>query len=140
MLMVPKNERRFKPEYAKTLLEIAQGDLESAEVLLMAAKGRKENIGYLVSQVIEKSLKAVIVHLNLPLPLSHDLGLLKERVHQHLPFDAFSDLSSFTEFATFRRYESSSMILEPEDLQASVEIAKQVLAWAQKVVCHGSGV
>ena len=133
MNLVPRSERRFKQEYASTLLSIAQGDLESAEVLLSSTKGRKENIGYLVSQVLEKSLKAVIVHLKLPVPLSHDLGLLSERVHQHLPMEIFSDLSSFTEFATFRRYESSSLILEQKDLDASIEVAKQVLEWAFEV-------
>ncbi|MCA2958845.1 MAG: HEPN domain-containing protein [Silvanigrellales bacterium] len=55
-------ERRYRPEYAYELVEIAQGDLDSAEALAAAARGRRENVLYLSHQVVEKCLKALICH------------------------------------------------------------------------------
>ena len=127
--MTPKKERLFRMEYAQELLRIAAGDLDSAKVLSEGNKGRPENIGYHAVQCIEKSLKAILVLLNKPVPLTHDLGSITERVKQYVPFDIQADLTMFTEYATTRRHEESEMILEQEDLEAAIAIASQVLAW-----------
>lgn len=86
--MTPKRERVFRKTYARELIGIAEGDLESAKALLAANRGRPENICY------------------------------------------HADLTSYTEFATTRRYEESDMILEQEDLEAAIKIAEDVLKWA----------
>ena len=130
--MTPKKERLFRPEYAQELLRIAAGDLDSAKVLLVAKKGRLENIGYHAAQCIEKSLKAMLVLLKKPVPLTHDLGSITERVSQYVPFDIQADLTMFTEYVTTRRYEESEMILETDDLEAAIAIASQVLEWVIK--------
>lgn len=52
-------EKRYRPEYAVELLEIARGDLESAEALASTGRGRPENVAYLAHQAVEKALKAV---------------------------------------------------------------------------------
>jgi HEPN domain-containing protein len=131
--MTPRNERHFKPEYSATLLRIAEGDLESAQALAETQKGRSENVGYHVSQAIEKCLKAVIVHSKMAVPLTHDLGALTEKVKTHFSMELFSDLSHFSEYATFRRYEESSLILEPSDLAAAVDLGRQILHWATEI-------
>jgi hypothetical protein len=67
----------FKPEYSKTLLSIAIGDLSTAKTLLSANDpGRVENILYMIQQSVEKSLKAVLVYKQIAFPLVHDLGIL----------------------------------------------------------------
>jgi HEPN domain-containing protein len=133
--MTPRAERKFKTEYASQLLRIALGDLESAEVLSNGLKGRKENVGYHVAQCIEKSLKAVLVHRGEPAPLTNDLGTLTERVHQLIPSWVYSDLTLFNEYSTFRRYEEGSVILEPEDLAAAIQVGHETLKWATEQ-CH----
>jgi HEPN domain-containing protein len=63
----------FKPEYAESLLVIAQGDLETAAALIAAPKpGRLENILYMIQQGIEKTLKSVLIKKQISFPLVHD--------------------------------------------------------------------
>jgi HEPN domain-containing protein len=129
--MTPKRERVFKKIYARELVGIAEGDLESAKALVDANRGRPENICYHAEQCVEKSLKAILVHLEKPVPVTHDLGIITERVNQFLPLEVHADLTLYTEFATTRRYEESDMILDRADLDAAVKIAEDVLAWAK---------
>lgn len=129
--MTPKRERVFKKIYARELVGIAEGDLESAKALIDANRGRPENICYHAEQCVEKSLKAILVHLEKPVPVTHDLGIITERVNQFLPLEVHADLTLYTEFATTRRYEESDMILDRADLDAAVKTAEDVLAWAK---------
>lgn len=129
--MTPKRERVFKKIYARELVGIADGDLESAKALIDANRGRPENICYHAEQCVEKSLKALLVHLEKPVPVTRDLGIITERVNQFLPLEIHADLTLYTEFATTRRYEESDMILDRADLDAAVKTAEDVLAWAK---------
>lgn len=129
--MTPKRERIFKKTYAKELIGIAEGDLESAKALLDANRGRPENICYHAEQCVEKSLKALLVHLEKAVPITHDLGVITERVNQFLPIEIHADLTSYTEFATTRRYEESDMVLEADDLSAAIKVAEDVLSWVK---------
>lgn len=127
--MTQKRERVFRKTYARELIGIAEGDLESAKALLAASRGRPENICYHAEQCVEKSLKALLVHFEKSVPITHDLGIITERVNQFLSIEIHADLTSYTEFATTRRYEESDMILEQEDLEAAIKIAEDVLKW-----------
>lgn len=129
--MTPKRERLFKKVYARELVGIAEGDLESAKALADINRGRPENICYHAEQCVEKSLKALLVHFEKPVPITHDLGIITERINQFLPIDIHTDLTSYTEFATTRRYEDSEMILEREDIEAAIKVAEDVLTWVK---------
>lgn len=129
--MTPKRERIFKKVYARELVGIAEGDLESAKALADINRGRPENICYHAEQCVEKSLKALLVHFEKPVPITHDLGIITERINQFLPIDIHEDLTSYTEFATTRRYEDSEMILEREDIEAAIKVAEDVLTWVK---------
>jgi len=129
--MTPKRERIFKKSYARELVGIAEGDLESAKALAEANRGRPENVCYHAEQCVEKSLKAILVHFEKAVPITHDLGIITERVNQVLPIEIHADLTSYTEFATTRRYEDSDMILDHTDLEAAIKIAEDVLIWAK---------
>ncbi|MBF0361910.1 MAG: HEPN domain-containing protein [Oligoflexia bacterium] len=162
MMMTPKQERIYKPEYAIELIRIAEGDLGSATVLYRAEmkaaeaqtqaqktgednenskdfdediiSGRLENICYLSQQCIEKAIKAVLCHLGIPIPLSHDLDLLISKIPQEHNFPINSSLSELTLFASIRRYEEGVLVLNGEDLTASIDIAKQVLSWSKSIL------
>ena len=64
----------FPQAYAKELSKIAKGDLDSAVGLSKLNTGRRENIVFMAGQSVEKSIKSVLVHLQIAFPLVHDLG------------------------------------------------------------------
>jgi HEPN domain-containing protein len=70
----------FKKEYATELLRIAEEDLETARVLAKAKIKRKENTFFHAEQAIEKSLKAVLCHLQIAVPLTHELSIILDRL------------------------------------------------------------
>ena len=132
--MSPKKDRMYKAEYAKVLISIANGDLDSAEILRAGLKGRQENTCYLAEQCIEKSLKSLLVHFNMPVPLTHDLGLISERLSTRVKLPTDVDLSQFNEFATTRRYEEGALVLDDDDLDAAISLAKEILEWAKSIL------
>jgi HEPN domain-containing protein len=132
-----KQEKIFKPEYAPELLKIAAGDLGSAEILLKnfsAENSRAENIFFLAQQSIEKSLKAVLCALRLPVPLVHELGILVSKLPESANPPFGYELTSFSEFATVRRYEEGALILTYEEAVDVLEQARVVCAWAKSIV------
>lgn len=61
--MTPKRERVFKKSYARELVGIAEGDLESAKVLVEANRGRPENICYHAEKIAEDVLTWAKSHI-----------------------------------------------------------------------------
>lgn len=66
--------RKYEKEYAITLFNFAGLELETVKALVAHPAGRPETTCFLAQQVIEKCLKAVICHFELPVPLINDLG------------------------------------------------------------------
>ena len=84
-----QQERVFHKAYARELLRIARQDWETARFLLEGwDRIRTENFFFTVQQSLEKTIKAVLVSLELPVPLVHDLGILLAKVpaSQEPPF------------------------------------------------------
>lgn len=123
--------RSFKKEYAQELLRIAQGDLQSANVLKKSSDGRRENILFLVQQCIEKSLKAVLCHLGLPVPLVHDLALLLDHFPKDCAVPGRESMADLSQFADIRRYEEGRFVFTDEEIMASVQLADSTLKWAE---------
>jgi HEPN domain-containing protein len=132
-----KQEKLFKPEYAAELIKIAEGDLGSAQILLQhfsEGSSRAENIFFLAQQSIEKSLKAVLCALKIPVPLVHELGILVGKIpHSANPQFGY-ELAALSEFAAVRRYEEGALMLSEEEARDVVDKAKDVLLWAQGVI------
>ena len=132
-----KQERIFKKEYAKELLKIASGDLGSARILcehFSNTSGRAENIFFMCQQSIEKSLKAVLCALGLPVPMVYELGVLVEKIPASADLEFGYELVSLSEFASFRRYEECALIISLEEAQDVVAKAESIQLWAQKIV------
>lgn len=126
-------EQKFKKEYAVELLKIAEGDLETTRILLMASSGRKENVCFNAQQVIEKSIKAVLCHLEIPVPFTHNLDILIDRLPGNLGFNGPENINELTEYATIRRYEEGTFELDTEDLQTAYNLAKLCFDWASRI-------
>lgn len=44
-------------------------------------------------------------------------------MNQYLPLEIHADFILYSKFATTRRYKNSDMMLEPEDLSATIDVA-----------------
>lgn len=127
-------EQKFKKEYAFELLKIAEGDFETVRVLLAASTGRKENICFIAQQVIEKSIKAVLCFIEAPVPFTHNLDILIDRLPDNLTLDDTGNINELNEYATIRRYEEGTFELDQDDLNVACNLAKTTLEWAKKIV------
>lgn len=120
----------FPKEYAQELLKIAKGDFESALELSRAKSGRPENIVFMAQQSVEKSIKAVLVHLQIAFPMVHDLGILIALLpDDKIPPEGFA-LTELNPFASIRRYEEGRLPLTTEEIQVSLDAAKKITQWA----------
>lgn len=121
----------FPKDYARELLMIARGDLDSALELSRAKSGRPENVVFLVQQSVEKNVKAVLVHLGLAFPLLHDLGVLVALLPDEVaPAEGF-ELMALNPFASVRRYYEGDIPLTQEEIQASIQVGENICRWAQ---------
>jgi len=125
-------ERRFKKQYGKELIKVAEGDLEVALALAGVGIKRKENIFFSIQQTIEKALKAYLVWLELPVPMVHDLAIIIDRFPESIVIPHAEDLQDLTQFATIRRYEEGSFELTDEETKAALEVAEKILALVKK--------
>ena len=129
-----RQERVFAKKYAKTLLNIAEGDYKTAVVLLGGEDYRIENAFYMAQQSIEKALKAVLVHKELPVPLIHDLGALLSKLPQNCEPPFGYELNELNEYAAAKRYEEGNWEPSKEELKTILKKTKQMLEWSQEMI------
>jgi len=127
-------EQSFKAGYSTELLSIAEGDFETLEVLIESKKGRPENICFIAQQVIEKSVKAVLISQGIAIPFTDNLEILLDRLDtSDLPPESLV-IPDLTEYASIRRYEEAVIELDRDDLQSAFELARSTLNWAKVLV------
>ena len=127
-------KRLFKKGYAKQLMNIAEGDLDAARVLLAGQTKRLENVFYMAEQAIEKPLKAEICHHGIEVPLTHSLSALLLMLPDSSAPPFGEEIDELTEFATFRRYEEGQLILSKAEAMLAIELATKVSNWARSEV------
>ncbi len=131
-------EKLFRRDYAQVLWKIAEGDIQSAEVMAMhLEKGRRENICFAAQQCIEKALKAVLCARDKPVPMSHSIELILDRLQTVTPVHADA-LIELTDYATSRRYEEGNEIITPEDVKAIIAAGRTMLAWAKDEIAKAA--
>jgi len=123
-------DKKFKKDYAASLLKIAQNDLVAAKALRKDPEVRLETVLFHLEQSVEKSLKAVLISLGKPVPLVHDLYVIVQRFEgSDLPPFGY-ELNALTPFGTIRRYEDGNDLIEKEDVDSAFKAAEACLAWA----------
>lgn len=128
-------DKLFHKHYARELVSIARGDLDSAEVLQSQPnKGRPENICFNAQQAIEKVLKAVLCAMGRPVPLTHSIELLLDRLGADQQPPHGESLIVLTDFATIKRYQEGDEILTKEDFASTIEAARKTITWADELV------
>jgi HEPN domain-containing protein len=124
-------EKKFPKKYSLELLRIAEEYWKSALALNKAKGIRKENLFYLAEQSIEKSLKAVLCHLELAIPLVHGLGIFISKFPDDMDIPFGYELDELSQFATVRRYEEGRMEISEEEKNAVLKTSKEILEWAK---------
>jgi HEPN domain-containing protein len=129
-----QQERRFDPQYGRTLFDIAEKDFSTArfaESGVQSGEVRPENVLFLYQQAIEKLLKAVLCRLEIPVPLVHDLGVFLAKLPEDAQPEVGYEINRLNEFAGVRRYEEGGILYEPEDLEDARTLTEELLAWAR---------
>ena len=127
-------KRKFKKEYGKELLRIAEGDLESAKGLHKIKVGRTENVLFLAEQAIEKALKAVLCWREIPTPIVHDLGIILENFPEPIVVPDAENMLDLGQFATIRRYEEGVAQFTTEEIADVIALAEKTVLWASRQI------
>lgn len=127
--------RKFSKSYAKELIRIAEGDLKTAKVLMDHPFGRPENTFFLLQQTVEKSLKALLCHHNISIPLTHDLAALLAMLPTSIKApEEVKALLTLTEFASIRRYEEGSYEYSKEEAAKAYQVTHNLLNWVKALL------
>ena len=119
-------------DIAKTLLEKAKVDFESARILSQHLN-QMESIGFHAQQAVEKALKAVLAYRDVHFPRTHDLReILRLLVANGIGFDErLNEAVKFNEFAVEMRYDTVQFEI---DAKTAVDLAEQAIAFAENLI------
>jgi HEPN domain-containing protein/predicted nucleotidyltransferase len=125
-------DMKTNQDIAKTLLEKAKVDLESARIL-SEHLNQMESIGFHAQQAVEKALKAVLAYRDVHFPRTHDLGeILKMLVANGIGFDErLNEAVKLNEFAVDMRYDTVEFEI---DAKTAVELAEQAITFAESLI------
>lgn len=108
----------------------------------MAKAGTSLLIAYLedpcfeAQQAAEKAIKALLLHLGVRFPYTHDLAdllHLVEKAGKAVP-KPVKDAGRLTRFALVTRYPGVAEPVTRQEYKRAVKIAETVLHWAEKII------
>lgn len=106
-------------------LRYAREDLDAAIVL---QPGIPRHSCLLAQQSAEKAIKSIYVFLNLRVPRSHDLDMLKNLLPNEWEIKKrFDSLSELSIWAVESRYPGNFLEAAKEDAEAAINMAKDIL-------------
>ena len=113
--------------YARSDLELAR--IEKPEGVLL------ENLCFHAQQSVEKSLKAVLVSLDIHYPATHNIRTLLDFLPQNVDIlPVVEKAAELTEYAVESRYPGNIEPIEEEEYRQSINIAEAVLDWAESLI------
>mgnify|MGYP000223941736 CR=1 FL=1 len=128
------NVNRRRPDDPKEWLSRARSNLLQARV---RQKGvYLEDLCFQAQQAAEKAIKAVLIHVGMEYPYSHDLGVLLTLVSQAgVPIpEAAKQAARLTRYAVAGRYPGLMEPVTEEEYRRALQIATDVLEWAEEVI------
>ena len=99
-----------------------------------------EDLCFDAQQAAEKALKAVLLHLEVDFPYTHELAVLIKALREEgigLPQNV-EQASRLTPFAVDTRYPGGAEPVTREDYENAVAIAERVVRWAEERILGGS--
>jgi len=127
-------DRIFKKEYAKELLTIAENDLVAANALKNDKNVRYETVLLMAQQAVKKSLKSVLCILQKPIPMTHDVYLIIDRLGEEHKPPHYEYLDDLTPYATIRRYKEEKFEITENDIAFTLNMVKDVLFWCNEKI------
>ena len=127
---------RFSPDDPREWLNRARSNLAKARESPGVEYVYLEDLCFDAQQAAEKAIKAVLIHLNVQFPYTHDLARLlslAEHAGAAVPEDV-KPAVALTEYAVATRYPSPSEPVSVEEYEEAIALAALVLAWAQRIV------
>lgn len=114
-------------ELTKEWLEYAEHDLYSAHLLSESSRPPFEVIAYHCQQSAEKSLKAILIENGIPLPKTHDLGILCELVSLSYSdiLNCLEDCDRLTPYGIVSRYPGSMLSIDKTHVNQALNIAEK---------------
>jgi HEPN domain-containing protein len=105
----------------------AQSDWTTVQILLASEQCPADTVCFHCQQYVEKLLKAVLTLHSIEAPRTHDLRRLVQLAQPYVP--GLSDLSDSSDTLTVHgvetRYPGDWRQIEPEEMQAVVELAEK---------------
>ncbi len=119
-------------------LDNAGADLALARAGLPPG-GLYEHLCFHAQQAAEKSLKAVLLHLGVNPPFTHDLQTLLTLLMPRLvvPPD-LADSVELNPYAVVTRYPGETEPVDEDEYEEALHLAERVFTWAESVVNAGS--
>jgi HEPN domain-containing protein len=96
-----------------------------------------EDLCFDAQQAVEKALKALLVHRNIPFRYVHDVAELLTLVEQDgisLPEDVRL-AASLSDYAVAARYPGPMEPVTEEEYQEAIALAEAVLRWVEQLLC-----
>jgi Uncharacterized conserved protein related to C-terminal domain of eukaryotic chaperone, SACSIN len=125
-------EMKTNQDIAKTLLEKAKVDSESARIL-SEHLNQMEAIGFHCQQAVEKALKAVLAYRDVHFPRTHELGeILKLLVANGIVFDErLNEAVKLNEFTVDMRYDTVEFEI---DAKTALSLAERAIVFAESLI------
>ena len=115
-------------------LRYAQSDLAYSKVSCPPG-GLLETLCFHAQQASEKALKAVLIHLEVPFPKTHNINTLLELLPQDIDVpDEVKSATILTDYAVISRYPGEYETVSQEEYKESVNLAEEVVKWAKSVL------
>lgn len=113
--------------YARSDLALGRVPI-SGEILL-------EALCYHIQQAAEKSIKAVLTHLAIPFPRTHNLKVLLELLPPTLvPPDLVAQAAALTDYAVVSRYPGAYEAVTEDEYQEALRLGEAVVLWAEGAI------
>ena len=115
-------------------LKRARSNLEKARVGKVSDGILYEDLCFDCQQAVEKSLKALLVYLNIIFPFTHSIARLLELIEEsgiNVP-ELIKDSIVLTDYAVTTRYPGDYEPVYEDEYKESVYIGEQVFNWVKK--------
>ena len=113
--------------YAKSDLELAR--IEKPEGVLL------ENLCFHAQQAAEKTLKAVLIFLEIDFPRTHNIRTLLDLLPEGIDVPQEVEESAIlTDYAVESRYPRNSEPIDDDEYRQVLGLAETVVSWAEKLI------
>jgi HEPN domain-containing protein len=116
-------------------LETAKADMAIAGIPLPPG-GMFEQLCFHAQQAAEKSIKAVLLHLGIDFPFTHNLQLLLDLLPSDIAVPVeVRNVIELNAYAVLTRYPGELEPAAKSDYERALSIADTTVKWAEDIIC-----